>query len=184
MQNNKTRGELTPFFKGIIQEGTKRHAEITNRDGAFDYKLAINPTTGPPSGDLTAQEQEAINNLAHEISILNYQQYPLPSDPIIRKASIYFRSSTNKRMIAGYVTIRTIQKKLTTQKDILNIFPFMKKGNVSKIFKDCVDSDWFTVHDTVSSNIKAYRAGDLLVESTKGYVANCGSFRDRMRFTE
>ena len=78
-----------------------------------------------------------IDSLATELSFFNYQNYPIPNDPKMRRATFYFRSHVNKRIIGAFVVLKTLQDKCITQKEVRDYFPQLKKAFVSKKRNEC-----------------------------------------------
>ena len=122
-----------------------------NTEGSYDYKLDSNPKTASPKGQTSGKSMNmkvkqvqptppppisermkfTIASLKLENRILNYQNNPIPKDPKERASSTYFRSSIQKRLVAGVILINTLENKCTTQKEIRERTG-LSKGIVSK----------------------------------------------------
>ena len=139
---------------------------------------ATPPPSSPPTDAAIAE------NLAYEMSILSYQNKELPKDKEHRSATIYFRGHINRRIIGGYVCMKTFQNKRVTQKDILKQFEFMSKGFVSTTVKECVLFGWFLPHATsVSKRIMNYKASELMLNSCRNYFNELKGRRYKIQFT-
>lgn len=124
-----------------------------------------------------------IDSLATELSFFNYQNYPIPNDPKMRRATFYFRSHVNKRIIGAFVVLKTLQDKCITQKEVRDYFPQLKKAFVSKVFNHCVEEGWFIAHEShISAKIMCYKANDIMLKSTEYYYTEYVSSRDKLKF--
>ena len=127
--------------------------------------------------------ESVIHNLSLELAFFNYQNYPIPNDPKMRRATFYFRSHVDKRIIGAFVTLKTLQNKCLTQKELMDYFPHLKKAFVSKVFNHCVEEGWFTSHPShVSEKIKCYQASELMIKSSIYYHTKYVSSRDKLKF--
>tara|TARA_R100001129_G_scaffold118819_2_gene82291 strand:+ start:673 stop:1152 length:480 start_codon:yes stop_codon:yes gene_type:complete len=127
--------------------------------------------------------ESIIHNLSLELAFFNYQNYPIPNDPKMRRATFYFRSHLDKRLIGAFVTLRTFMKRWSTQKQILERFPHLKKAFVSLVFKHCVEEGWFTSHPShVSEKIKCYQVSELMIKSSIYYHTKYVSSRNKLEF--
>ena len=174
---------------------------MANQEGTFDYKLNGNPKGASPtesqkSGRILPMKVKKIQatpppsdaaiaeNLAYEMSILSYQNRKLPKRNDIRQATIYFRGHINRRIIGGYVCMKTFQNKCVTQKDIIKQFDFMSKGFVSNTVNECVEAGWFKdLTTSISAKIKCYKAAPLMLESCRQYFTELKGRRYRIQFT-
>ena len=195
-----------------IEKDNRNHinAPPTNNEGAYDYKLNGNPkgasprksqrtgksmamkvkkiqATPPPLPNATEvffTDAQVAENLAYEMSILSYQNKKLPKRNDIRQATIYFRGHINRRIIGGYVCMKTFQNKCVTQKDIIKQFDFMSKGFVSNTVNECVEAGWFKdLTTSISAKIKCYKAAPLMLESCRQYFNELKGRRYRIQFT-
>ena len=125
-----------------------------------------------------------ITNLSHELTLLNYKNYPIrTTDPYKKRCTFYFRSSTDKRLIGGFVTLITFKNQWVTQKNILHKFKHLKKAFVSLVFKHCVEEGWFIAQPTNSNNnINCYQVCDMMLESAAEYYNFCKSSRNELEF--
>ena len=174
-----------PFFSEDKKEcmvlSEKKNKKKNNNEGALNYELSINPTNDPPKDK---NIDDLIKNLSAEITILNYKNNPITTqDANQKRATIYFRSHTDKRLIGAFVTLRTFQKKCVTQKQVLDRFPHLKKPFVSLFFKHCTEEGWFTQKPTdLSKKIYCYEATEMLLYSVQGYYNFCVSSRNKLQF--
>ena len=158
-------------------KGQKRHINDNNNESSFNYKLNGNSNNAPP-------KQLVINNIANEISILNYKGHPLPKDKKQRACSIYFRGDNNRRLIAGYLILQTLKDTGTTQKQMKEKFTYMSKGLISNVFKEAIIAEWFYKEQSlVSQNLFIYYAAPLMVNGAYDYFNTIQSSRHELLFT-
>jgi len=155
----------------------KRDQEPRNTSTSFNSSSPNPPTASPCTDDL-------IKSLSSEITILNYKNDPIVAqDPNLRRATIYFRSHIDKRLIGAFVTLRTFQNECVTQKQVLDRFPHLKKPFVSLFFKHCVAEGWFTQRPSdFSKKIFCYEASDMVLRSSERYYLFCVSSRNKLQF--
>lgn len=123
------------------------------------------------------------NNLSLELAFFNYQNYPMPKDTGMRRATFYFRSNIDKRIIGAFVTLKTFQEKCVTQKEVIDNFKHLKKAFVSKVFNHCVEEGWFTNHPShISKKIKCYQASEIMIKSSIYYHTKYVSSRNKLEF--
>ena len=176
MTNENRQGTLNEQL--TYWQGQKRHLNDNNNESPFNYKLNGNKKTAPP-------KQLVINNIANEISILNYKAHPLPKDKKQRACSIYFRGDNNRRLIAGYLILQTLKNTGTTQKQMKDTFTHMSKGFISNVFKESIIAGWFyKVQSLVSQNLFIYYAAPLMVNGAYDYFNTIQSSRDELMFTK
>ena len=137
-----------------------------------------NHINGPPLVD------DLIKNLSSEITILNYKNNPINTQETNQKrATLYFRSHIDKRLIGAFVTLRTFQNQCVTQKQVLDRFPHLKKPFVSIFFRHCVAEGWFNQRPSDFSNkIFCYEASNMVLKSSRKYYEFCVSSRDKLEF--
>tara|TARA_R100001015_G_C4634992_1_gene202984 strand:- start:3203 stop:3676 length:474 start_codon:yes stop_codon:yes gene_type:complete len=125
-----------------------------------------------------------LTNLCNEITLLNYKNYPIrTNDPFQRRCTQFFRSHSDKRLIGAFVTLRTFMKRWSTQKQILERFPSLKKAFVSLVFKHCVEEGWFISKPTdLNPNIQCYQVCEMMIKSAKEYYTFCSSSRNELEF--
>ena len=127
--------------------------------------------------------ESIIHNLSLELAFFNYQNYPMPIDPKMARATLYFRSHVDKRIIGAFVTLKTLQKKCITQKEVIDNFPHLKKPFVSKVFNHCLDEEWFVRHPShISSKIHCYQVSQIMIESSIYYHTKYVSSRNKLEF--
>tara|TARA_S200000501_G_scaffold120877_1_gene113711 strand:- start:1440 stop:1919 length:480 start_codon:yes stop_codon:yes gene_type:complete len=145
----------------------------------MDMKAKKIQATPPPYNI----KEGIINSLATELSFFNYQNYPIPHDPQMRRATHYFRSHMNKRIIGAFVVLKTLQDKCITQKEVRDYFPQLKKAFVSKVFNHCVEEGWFiAIESHISAKIMCYKSDDIMLKSTEYYYTEYVSSRDKLKF--
>ena len=175
-----------------------------NGEGSFNYKLNGNSNHAPPKhtndrnnqksatsiekdnrNPILAPPKELVkNNMAYEISVLNYHASPLPNDKKQRACSIYFRGDNSRRLIGAYLILQTLDNLGTTQKQMKDRFPHMSKGFISNVFKDCVTAEWFNKEQSlVSQNLFIYYAAPIMVNGAYDYYQTIKSSRDELLFT-
>ena len=175
-----------------------------NDEGSFNYKLNGNSNHAPPKhtndrnnqksatsiekdnrNPILAPPKELVkNNIAYEISVLNYKSHPIPKDKKNRACAIYFRGDNNRRLIAGYLILRTLKDLGTTQKQIKEKFSYMSKGFISNVFKESVTAEWFYKEPSlVSQNLFIYYAAPIMVNGAYDYYQTIKSSRDELLFT-
>jgi len=125
-----------------------------------------------------------ITNLSHELTLLNYKNYPiLTKDPFQRRCTQYFRSNTDRRLIGGFVTLMTLKKRWVTQKEILDKFKHLKKPFVSLVFKHCCEEKWFISQPTnLNPKIQCYEVCDMMLKTAEDYYNFCRSSRNELEF--
>jgi hypothetical protein len=125
-----------------------------------------------------------ITNLSHELTLLNYKNYPIrTNDPYQRRCTLYFRSHIDKRLIGAFVTLITFKNKRVTQKQILDRFPHLKKAFVSLVFKHCVEEGWFIAQETdLNPKIHCYQVCGMMIKSATEYYNFCRSSRNELQF--
>ena len=138
----------------------------------------IQATSPPP-------KQLVINNIANEISILNYKAHPLPEDQKQRACSMYFRGDNNRRLIAGFLILQTLKDLGTTQKQMKEKFSYMSKGFISNVFKESIIAEWFYKEQSlVSQNLFIYYASPMMVNGAYNYYNTIESSRIELLFTK
>ena len=124
-----------------------------------------------------------IDILATELSFFNYQNYPMPNDINMRRATFYFRSHVNKRIIGAFVVLKTLQDKYITQKEIRDYFPQLKKAFVSKVINHCVEEELFNACEShISTKIMCYKANEIMLKSAEYYYTEYVGSRDKLKF--
>ena len=125
-----------------------------------------------------------ITNLLHELTLLNYKNYPIRTkDPFQRRCTQYFRSNTDRRLIGGFVTLITLKKRWVTQKEILDKFKHLKKATVSLVFKHCCEEKWFISQPTnLNPKIQCYQVCDMMLKTAEDYYNFCRSSRNELEF--
>ena len=202
MTNNQNNSNVFKTSLGAVSKMKKWNNFPTgspkNAEGSYDFKLNNNPKTASPksqtsgkSMNMKAKKIQAtpppkdlvINNIAQEISILNYKGNPLPIEKKQRACSIYFRGDNNRRLIAGFLILQTLKDLGTTQKKIKEIFPYMSKGFISNVFKESITAEWFYKEQSqVSQNLFIYYASPIMVDGAYTYYNTIESSRDELLF--
>ena len=131
-------------------------------------------TPKPPP--ISERMKFTIASLKLENRILNYQNNPIPKDPKERASSTYFRSSIQKRLVAGVILINTLENKCTTQKQIREKTG-LSKGIVSKVCNECVEAGWFHLKFT-DMNVPCYMTDDIVNNSASYYTKKMWSDTD------
>lgn len=103
-----------------------------------------------------------------ELKSLNYKKRIISKDPKEARASHYFRSSIEKRLI-GALIIRNTLKNLGTKQSEIRDHLGLSKGLVSKVCLDCVQEGWFEIINRAST-IVLYRASQMMVESARDFA--------------
>ena len=160
--------------KGTINEqleywkGQKRNI---NREGAYDFKLNVNPKTASPKHRLDQKEKDyIISSLEMELQILNYKnftQYAISDDH--KRMVNYFRSTLQKRIIGCHMICETLKDKWTLQSEIHQMYN-INRSAISSIIKECMEAGWFISKICEDhSNQLCYRCPDLMVQRTADY---------------
>lgn len=125
---------------------------------------------------------EIIANLSQEITLLNYNNYPIKTkDRFQKRCTLYFRSHLNKRIIGGFVTLCTFKNRWVTQKEVIDSFPHLKKAFVSLVFKHCVLEGWF-IAKRLSPKVSCYQVCDMMLNSAIEYYTFCCTSRKEFEF--
>jgi hypothetical protein len=144
-----------------------------------DDRNHINGPPTNPSGTLNGQlkywkgqkilpdDAMTIAALDLELKSLNYKIRKVSTCPFESRATNYFRSSVEKRMIGALVIRNTIRKKETQQSEIRDTLG-LSKGLVSKVCLECVEESWFYVIEKASP-IFQYQASKMMVQSAKRF---------------
>ena len=111
-----------------------------------------------------------IATLNLEQRILNFKNLKHESENTIGVCQRYFRSSLTRRLIGNEILANTIEGKWSTQARIRKNFG-LSKGQVSSIFNDCVQAEWFVVQDKMKRKSKQphYQAAKILIKSVEIY---------------
>jgi len=165
-----------PMFQpiNIINAPPKLNSKSQVSGKSMNMKVKQVQPTPPPINDCCNETADGklkftIASLKLECRILNYQNNPKPKDPKERARSIYFRSSIQKRLIAGAILINTLENKCTTQKEIRERTG-LSKGIVSKVCNECVEAGWFHLKYT-DMNVPCYTTDDTINNSALYYTA-------------
>ena len=146
-------------------------SQVTGK--SMNMKVKKVQPTPPP---ISERMKFTIASLKLENRILNYQNNPIPKDPKERASSTYFRSSIQKRLVAGVILINTLENKCTTQKQIREKTG-LSKGIVSKVCNECVEAGWFHLKFT-DMNVPCYMTDDIVNNSASYYTKKMWSDTD------
>ena len=102
-----------------------------------------------------------------ELKSLSYKIRPISKKPDQSRASHYFRSSIEKRLIGGLIVRNTLQNKMTQQSEIRDTFK-LSKGLVSKVCLECIQEKWFK--NVSNNNIQKYISSEMLTQSAKEFT--------------
>lgn len=203
MTNNQNNSNVFKTSLGAVSKMKKWNNFPTgsprNAESSYDFKLNNNPKTASPKSQTSGKsmnmkakkiqatppppKQLVINNIANEISIMNYKGHPLPKDKKQRACSIYFRGDNNRRLIGGFLILQTLKELGTTQKQIKEKFSYMSKGFVSNVFKESIKAEWFYKEQSqVSQNLFIYYASPMMVDGAYNYFNTIESSRDELLF--
>ena len=111
-----------------------------------------------------------IATLNLEQRALNFKNLTYNSEKALGVCQRYFRSSLTRRLIGNEILARTIAGEWSTQAFVRKKFK-MSKGQVSLVFNDCVQADWF-VKDNSEKNGSTqphYQAAKIMITSIEIY---------------
>lgn len=148
----------------------------TSQVSGKSMNMKVKKVQATPPPPISERMKFTIATLKLENRILNYQNNPIPKDPKERSASVYFRSSIQKRLIAGAILINTLENKCTTQKEIRERTG-LSKGIVSKVCNECVEAGWFHLKFT-DMNVPCYKTDDIVNNSASLYTKKMWSDTD------
>jgi hypothetical protein len=107
-----------------------------------------------------------IASLNLQLKSLNFRANPIPKDPKEARASTYFRSSLEKRLIGCVVLRNTLQGKTTSHPELIDTLK-ISKGLVSKVLGESTEEGWFLIAPEKLNGRNQYYAADMLIKSAR-----------------
>lgn len=139
----------------------KRDQEPRNTGTAFDSSWPNPPTASPEEVNAMT-----IASLNLQLKSLNFRANPTPKDPKEARASTYFRSSLEKRLIGCVVLRNTLLGQTTSHPQLLETLQ-ISKGLVSKVLNESTEEGWFLVASDKMNGRSQYYAADMLIKSAR-----------------